>query len=88
MLHAFLVHEKYKKKNMNQNEISEEKEQQKLIGHLTKPQGIVGYSLAPVGHPVWEYMGRYFIEVYSNKDGSSHLIPYNKKSLSPVINFL
>lgn len=71
-----------------------------MIGTLNKAQGVIGFEPAEVGHPVFEYRGRYIIYLQSKtllvekvgnetrKEFFSVAIPYFPESLTHVIDFL
>lgn len=64
-----------------------------MIGTLNKPQGVIGFETAEIGHPVFEFRDRYIIylkskNVLSNtKEHFTVAIPYYKETLKPVINY-
>lgn len=71
-----------------------------LVGELNKPQGIKGFKLADVGHPVFELKDRYIIYMESEFEEKiakpfepvvfkpiNVAVPYYKETLSPFINF-
>ena len=57
------------------------------IGVLNKPQGIIGFKLAPIGTPVFAEGDKYFIYVETLDGTKNHKISYHKKSLEPAIDF-
>lgn len=72
-----------------------------LIGTLNKRQGINGFEVAEVGHPVFEYKDRYIIYLESQhplveKVHGKELtvekytikVPYYKETLTPLIDFI
>lgn len=59
----------------------------KLIGTLTKAQGINGFKKCDIGSPVFELGDRYIIVMETLDGKSSSNIPYYKETLTPVINF-
>lgn len=70
------------------------------IGTLNKKQGLIGFEVAEVGHPVFEYRGRYIIYLKSKtllvqKIGQDTIkeyfmvaVPYYIEALEPLIEFL
>lgn len=71
-----------------------------LAGHLNSRQGINGFEIADIGHPVFEYKDRYVIYLESKSpvlisefgkevrvEHFKVAVPYYKKDLAPAINF-
>ena len=58
-----------------------------MVGTLTAPQGIVGFKVAEIGHPVFEFKDRYIIYLERNDGKLTVEVPYYKETLSPKINF-
>jgi hypothetical protein len=62
-----------------------------MVGKLNKPQGIIGFKKAEIGHPVFEFQGKYIIYLESNykvkEEYITVAVPYFKESLKPVIDF-
>jgi hypothetical protein len=56
------------------------------VGTLKKPFGISGYTLAEVGHPVFEFEGKYRITIYNEKTKEPHFVSFYKETLEPQIN--
>jgi len=59
-----------------------------LIGYLNKAQGIVGFKKADIGHPVFEYKGRYIIYLERNDGQLTIEVGYNKNTLEATIDKL
>ena len=57
----------------------------KQIGTLNKRWGLNGYEVAEVGHPVYEKGDRYVLYI-SHPTLKPLEVPFNKKTLNPVIN--
>jgi hypothetical protein len=57
-----------------------------LVGHLNHPQGIKGFDVAEIGHPVFERGDRYVI--YIKNENTSTSLSYYKDDFKKVINFL
>ena len=58
-----------------------------MVGTLNKKQGINGFKVAEIGHPVFEFKDRYFIYLESNDGKTTVTIPYYKETLSSSIDF-
>lgn len=58
-----------------------------LVGILLSRQGIKGFQVADIGHPVFEYRDRYLIYVDSLDGKTKVCIPFYKETLSKVISF-
>lgn len=58
-----------------------------MVGTLNKRQGINGFKVAEIGHPVFEFKDRYFIYLESNDNKTIVTIPYYKETLASLINF-
>ena len=56
-----------------------------LYGTLNRSQGIIGFKIADIGHPVFEYKGKYIIYLERNDGQITIEVPYNKSSLEPAI---
>jgi hypothetical protein len=57
-----------------------------MIGTLNTAQGIKGFEKADIGHPVFEYKGRYII--YLSGAQGHVCVPYYKDSLHYCIDFI
>ncbi len=55
------------------------------VGTLTKPFGIKGYTKAEVGHPVFEFGGKYTLTIYSETTNEPLVVPFYKETLDPQI---
>jgi ribosomal 30S subunit maturation factor RimM len=58
-----------------------------MVGTLNKAQGINGFVVAEIGHPVFEFKQRYLIYLQSIDGKTTVTVPYYKETLSPVIEF-
>lgn len=59
-----------------------------LVGTLNSAQGIVGFKVAEIGHPIFEFRDKYIIYLERNDGKLTVEVPYYKESLSPKINYL
>lgn len=90
-INAFLTDEKeqelinlFKNKSKLEQPEVEKEETPVLVGTLTKPFGINGYSRAEIGHPVFEFKDRYIITIFNNKN-EPHVVTFYKFSLESNI---
>jgi hypothetical protein len=58
-----------------------------MVGTLIEAQGINGFKLAEIGHPVFEFKDRYIIYLERNDEKLFVEVPYYKQSLFKKINF-
>lgn len=58
-----------------------------LIGTLNKQIGFVGYQLAEIGHPVYEFNDRYLITLMSLDGKKEHTVRYYKETLKDSIDY-
>lgn len=66
-----------------------------MVGTLTKANGVTGFERAEIGHPVFEFKGRYILYLKSlsplqTKEGLKDftiMLPFNKETLAPQIFF-
>jgi len=54
------------------------------VGTLTKAFGINGYTKAEIGHPVFEFDGKYTITIFNPKN-EPHVVSFYKPTLEPNI---
>lgn len=59
--------------------------EEKIIGYLTKAQGIKGYNVCAVGAPVYEQGDRYYLHMTQLQGGAILKVPYYKETLEPII---
>lgn len=64
----------------------EHEEVEKQIGTLTKRWGLVGWDLAEIGHPVFEFKNHYIIYL-TGGNRKPHAVKFHKEDLAPVIKF-
>ena len=69
-------------------QVNKERPEMRMIGHLNKPQGIIGFKKADVGTPVFETSDRYLLILESNDGKSTIDIKYHKKDLESSITFI
>ena len=60
----------------------------KMVGHLNKPQGLVGFKPAPIGYPVFELGDRYIIVLETLDGKQSAEVPYFKEDFKYAIDFI
>ncbi|MEO5991287.1 MAG: hypothetical protein ABIP68_06590 [Ferruginibacter sp.] len=59
-----------------------------MVGSLNKAQGINGFAVAAIGHPVFEFKDRYLIYLQSNDGKTTVAVPYYKNDFKNVIDFI
>jgi hypothetical protein len=64
-----------------EQDVQEDKEV--LIGELTHPFGIKGYTLAEVGHPIFETKDRYVVYL-KHPDGWKHRVAFYKDTFTSL----
>ena len=58
-----------------------------MVGTLSKPFGINGFQTAEIGHPVFDFNGKYILYLVRNDGKLTVEIPFYHESLKEFINF-
>jgi len=59
-----------------------------MVGTLTKSFGINGFKTAEIGHPVFDFNGKYFLYLERNDGKLTVEVPFYQSTLKEFINFL
>jgi hypothetical protein len=59
-----------------------------MVGALIKPFGIIGFRTAEIGHPVFDFNGKYLLYLDRNDGKLTVEVPFYQSTLKEFIKFV